>query len=155
MLPMFLLAQDPTGPGALGQLDWRVAVLMFLCTSAGGAFQYLISQGLTVWRENRARGDAKEKGVVDHQAALIERLEREKREKEAEIDELQKQVQAGIIERANERVRSLSAEAHIRYLEGVMTRKGDSFEKYQPPAPVQVPGGTDTHKTLPPEGGAP
>lgn len=147
-----LFAQASTGTS-----DTRMALMLFLSSTIGGAFVYLVNLALKVRDENRARRCTKEKTIVQHKDELIERLDRENQEKQKEIEQLNVEKDRHFKRETMCRIRDGSKAAHIRYLERVLSNNGLTFEKYQEP-PENDPDGSDVHKTLgaiPPQGPTP
>lgn len=128
--------------------DWRVVALGIFLTAFGGACQYLITQAIMVWRESKATRAGAEKTIVDHQTALIARLECDLDDKDKEIGEKQRKLDEAAIEKANCNIRAATMELHIRYIESVLARNNVPFERYQVPPVVPSQNGTDATKPL-------
>lgn len=126
----------------------REVLIVTIATLLGGAFQYVITQALAVWRERGARSEKQDKTIQDHLQTLIDRLDVENKEKDSDIDRLQEEIRK-LIARATKRgVRASIMLAHIRYLERVLQGKQLSFERFE--EEPELLEGSGPHLALPP-----
>lgn len=124
------------------QTDGRIAVIVAVSGIIGGAFTWLTVQLWKLHDRRKEERDREEKTITDHLNALIVRLDRDKSEKDEQIQKLQYRATRG-------ETRYAALRAHVRYLESVLGTKGISFEKYEdPPDPSDDAPHSGTHAAL-------
>lgn len=97
--------------------EGAIAVLMALSSVLGGAILWLANYLSGRRKERRAELKEDEKGIVDHQNQLIQRLSREIEDLRARAD--------------NQTLKLTRLIAHMSYLEGIMAAKGIKFRPYR------------------------
>ena len=132
--------------------DGKLAVLMTVCTLVGGAFSYVL-QKWWEWRSaERAEADKRQQTIVDHQKALIERIDAEKKAEQLRLDNCNEENDALQREIAGLKLVRSTMRRHIRYLESILSRATLSFERYEdePTEPAPPRPGSGPHSPLPP-----
>ncbi len=105
----------------------ETATVIGVATLAGAAVQWAAAQVWAWVRERKGEQAAKEKTIVDHQAAAIARLEDDAEERDKKVDHLQERV-----ERSQERTASLIG--HLRYLEALLRNARVEFVPWTDPS---------------------
>lgn len=126
---------QPAQPAAPPLLD-NTGKLMALVTAAGivgGAITWAASQAWKVW-ERRSEKQEKEDGrVIDHQAKLIERLDREKAQKDAQIAALEHKLARLGATVSKYKVVGVACKQHIQYMQRLAKEKGFEFVPFEEP----------------------